>query len=106
MPPKSKGRTSQFALKMRPEERTIAEGVQEWGAEAGLAPSLNDVFCHLIRRAELPVPRTAAEGLAALRAHWEACDVCEAHRPPRCLDGLYLRDLNKRMSCAQGLVSA
>jgi hypothetical protein len=91
---------------MRPDERTIAEGVQEWGAEAGLAPSLNDVFCHLIRRAQLPIPRTAAEGMEAIRAHWADCADCESHRPPRCLDGLYLRDLNKRISSAPGLVSA
>jgi hypothetical protein len=103
MPPKSKGRTSHFALKMRPEERAIVERVQAWGAEAGLAPSLNDVLCHLIRRAELPVPHTVAEGMAAIRAHWADCSDCESYRPPRCLDGVYLRELNQRASCRAGV---
>ncbi|WP_399559085.1 hypothetical protein OG762_52350 (plasmid) [Streptomyces sp. NBC_01136] len=95
---KAKGRTSAFALKMRPEERTIAERVQAWAAAAGLAVSLNDVFCHLIRRAEIPVPLSPGEGLAGIHAHWADCPDCESYRGPQCLDGLYLRELNKRAS--------
>jgi hypothetical protein len=101
MPPKSKGRTSQIPLRMRPEERAIVERLQAWGAAAGLSPSpsLNDVLCHLIRRAELPVSRTVSEGMAAIQAHAESCEDCEPYRPPRCLDGVYLRELNQRAAC-------
>jgi hypothetical protein len=103
--PKGKGRTSAFALKMRPEERAIVERVQAWGVEAGLdpSPSLNDILCHLVRRAEIPVPLSSAEALTAIEEHWETCPDCESYRPPRCLDGLYLREMNKRASYRAGV---
>jgi hypothetical protein len=106
MPPKSKGLTYATRLRTTEAEREIVAQVQTSAAEAGLAVSLNDVLRHLIRRAEIHVPCTAAEGMEAIRAHWAECDDCESHRPPRCLDGLYLRELNRGVSSVPGLVSA
>jgi hypothetical protein len=100
MPPKSKGLTYATRLRTTEAERASAERVQAWAVEAGLSVSLNDALRHLIRRADVPVPLSPTEGLAAIAAHWETCPDCESYRPPRCLDGLYLRELNKRATCA------
>jgi hypothetical protein len=103
MPPKSKGLTYATRLRTTEDERAIAERVRVSAVEAGLSVSLNDALRHLIRRAGVPVPLTGSEGMAAIRAHWAACSECESHRPPRCLDGLYLRELNRRASCMAGV---
>lgn len=102
MPPKSKGLTYATRLRTTEEERVAVERVQAWAAVAGLAVSLNDVVRHLIRRAEITVPRTEGDGLAAIMAHGESCPDCQPYQPPRCLDGLYLRELNRRR-CGSGI---
>lgn len=94
MAPKSKGLTYGTRLRTTEHERAIVESVQSVFKDAGLAPSLNDVLRHLIRRAEIPIPRTPAEGFAAILAHAQECPDCEPYQPPRCLDGLYIRELN------------
>jgi hypothetical protein len=90
-----------FPARFADPERAIVERLQAEFGEAGLQRvSLNDVVRHLIRRAEIAVPRTPSEGMAALQAHAEACEECEPYQPPRCLDGVYLRELNRRVSAA------
>jgi hypothetical protein len=98
--PKYEGTTSHYPLKMTPEERAIVDRQQAIFKEAGVTDlSVNKVLRHLIRRAELPVPRTVGEGMAELQRHVESCeDGCQPFRPPRCPDGLYLRELNHWVS--------
>jgi len=95
MQSKSKAGLRGFPLRMAEDERAVVERVQSDAAEAGvMGASLNDVIRHLIRRAEIPRPRSVREGIEALQNHAVSCDMCEPYRPPRCLDGLYLRELN------------
>lgn len=102
MPPRSQGLTSHYPLKMKPEERAIVDRTQAIFTEAGLNPSLNEVLRHLIRRAEIPIPRTLGEGVKTLQEHTRDCEDCEPYTPPRCLDGLYLRELNRWVSNGDG----
>lgn len=83
---------------MADDERATVEQVQAAAEEAGLTVSLNDVIRHLIRRASVPRPPSLRDGIRALKEHAVACDACEPYRPPRCLDGLYLRELNAERS--------
>lgn len=100
--PASKGLTKGLPLRMTDEERDLVDQLQASYAAAGVTASLNDVLRHLIRRTEIPLPKTTAEGHAMINAHWATCRDCEAHRPPRCLDGLYLRELNRDRSSSGG----
>lgn len=98
---KTKPDLTGFPLRLAKPERATVERIQAEAKKAGVTASLNDVIRHLIARADVPVPMSTGEGLAAIQAHWEECTVCESHRPPRCLDGLYLRDMNRRR-CSSG----
>jgi len=84
-----------FPLRMAEAERAEVERIQAAAVEAGLTDvSLNDVIRHLIRRVSIPRGRTSAECMSELKEHAIVCPDCEPARPPRCLDGLYLRELN------------
>jgi hypothetical protein len=91
MAPRSKGLTSHYALKMRPEEREIIERVQASLAAVGVTASLNDVLRHLVRAAEIPRPADVGEAQGAWLAHQSECDDCKGHRTPQCPDGVLIR---------------
>lgn len=103
MPTKSKADLRGFPLRLADDERGTVEAVRGWFKEnAGLSLSLNDVLRHLVRRAEIGIPRTSADGIRALQNHTAACEVCQPYQPPRCPDGIYMREQNRMLSERQG----
>lgn len=103
MPPKSKGITSHFPLKMTPSERAVVEFLRMELEEAGIEASLNDVIRHRIRVAEFPPVFTVEAARAATQEHWRICEVCGPLRPAACPDGFWLfrRQLEARRALGE-----
>lgn len=98
MPVKSHGITSHYPLKMRPEERAVAEQVQRVYARYGVEMSLNEAFRHLIRRGAIVLAHTPEQSRRQIAEHSKACPDCELESEAfRCPDGLYLHRNHQRV---------
>lgn len=89
----SKGLTCENTLRTTSAERLILEHEQQWYRDNGLTLSLNDVTRSLIRRAKIPIPMTREQATEEVTRHSAECPVCVSTEPPRCPDGLYVRQL-------------
>lgn len=89
MPPKSKGITSPYPLKMQPAERQLAEEVRRVYGAAGVQMSLNDTIRHLIRRGGIVLAHTPDAAWAQICEHANGCSDCDAE--------------NERIACPEGL---
>lgn len=98
----SKGLTCENTLRTTDTERLTLEREQEWYRENGLKLSLNDVMRSLIRRARIPIPLTKKAATEEVERHSAECSVCVSTEPPRCPDGLYIRQLYAHFLAAPG----
>lgn len=98
----SKGLTRENTLRTTDAERLTLEREQEWYRENGLTLSLNDVMRSLIRRAKIPIPVNKKQATAEVELHSAECTVCVSEEPPRCPDGLYIRQLYAHFLAAPG----
>jgi hypothetical protein len=87
----SKGLTSPYALKMRPDERELLEEVQRVYGLHGIEMSLNDTIRHLIRRGSIVLAHIPDEAAAQIRKHAAGCGSCDVlANEYKCPEGLFL----------------
>lgn len=103
MPPKPKGITSHYPLKMRPEERELAEEVRRVYGAAGINMSLNDTIRHLIRRGAIVLAHTPDAAWAQICEHANGCSECNAEEERmQCPEGWFLYRNWRRLSKGRG----